>query len=238
MKQIISWWRKHRLIISDPPILTMEGLYPLLLLGLLSVLALTFHLIRIQFSAAVDFSLDWNLFLSWIPLLIAFVTKTISKRFGKLPILIGILSFIWILFFPNAPYMITDLVHLTVDYESNITWHDIIMLFYYAQISLFNGLVSLYWFHQTWIRTYSGRISKLFLLLSFPLGGFGVYLGRIRRLNSWDILHNPQDLFQKIIESTFNQTALLLSVEFGLLLGAFYLVLWGLLRFRVRDRID
>lgn len=238
MKQIISWWRKHKLIISDPPILTMEGLYPLLLLGLLSVLALTFHLIRIQFSEAVDFSLDWNLFLSWIPLLIAFVTKTISKRFGKLPILIGILSFIWILFFPNAPYMITDLVHLTVDYESNITWHDIIMLFYYAQISLFNGLVSLYWFHQTWIRTYSGRISKLFLLLSFPLGGFGVYLGRIRRLNSWDILHNPQDLFQKIIESTFNQTALLLSVEFGLLLGAFYLVLWGLLRFRVRDRID
>ncbi len=236
MKRFISWWRKHRLIISDPPIFTLEGLYPLLLLGLLSLLALTFHLIRIQFSKAVDFSMDWNLFLSWIPLLIAFVTKTISKRFGKLPILIGILSFIWILFFPNAPYMITDLVHLTVDYESNITWHDIIMLFYYAQISLFNGLVSLYWFHQTWIRTYSTRIGWFFLFLSFPLGGFGVYLGRIRRLNSWDILDNPRNIASNILESTLNRTSLLLSVEFGLLLGTLYLVLWGLLRFRVRSR--
>lgn len=236
MKRLISWWRKHRLIISDPPILTLEGLYPLLLLALLSILALTFHLIRIQFSEAVDFSMDWNLFLSWIPLLIAFVAQTLAKRFGKLPVLMGFLSFIWILFFPNAPYMITDLVHLTVDYKRNLTWHDVIMLFYYAQISLFNGLVSLYWFHQSWLRTYSTWLAKLFLFLSFPLGGFGVYLGRIRRLNSWDILHKPQDLLTNIVESAFTRTSLLLSVEFALLLGTLYLVLWGLLRFRVRDR--
>ncbi|TDB68295.1 DUF1361 domain-containing protein [Arundinibacter roseus] len=216
----------------------MEGLFPLLLLSVLSLLALTFHFIRIQFSEAVDFSLDWNLFLSWIPLLLSFIAQTISKRFGKLPVWIAILSIVWLIFFPNAPYMITDLVHLSVDYGSNLTWHDVIMLFYYAQISLINGLVSLYWFHQTWNRTYSNSTGTVLLLASFPLGGFGVFLGRIQRWNSWDILHNPQNLLPNIIESAFNRTAILLSVEFGLLLGTLYLVLWGLLRFRIRDRFS
>ena len=204
------------------------------MLALLSLLAFAFHFIRIQFSEAVDFSLDWNLLLSWIPLLIAFFTKTLSKRLGPLPITVGILSIVWLAFFPNAPYMITDLVHLSVNYYSDRTWHDTIMLFYYAQISLINGLVSLYWFHGTWNRTYSKRTGTILLFLSFPLGGLGVFLGRILRLNSWDFFHKPGQFFLNIFENLYDRTALLLIVEFGMLLGTLYFVLWGLLRFRVR----
>lgn len=204
------------------------------MLAVLSLLALAFHFIRIQFSEAVDFSLDWNLLLSWIPLLIAFFAKTISKRFGPLPLVVGVLSMVWLAFFPNAPYMITDLVHLSVNYESDRTWHDTIMLFYYAQISLINGLVSLYWFHGTWNRTYSRRVGTILLFLSFPLGGLGVFLGRILRLNSWDFFHKPGQFFLNIFENLNDRTALLLIVEFGLLLGTLYGVLWGLLRFRIR----
>lgn len=200
----------------------------------MSLLALGFHLIRIRFSEAVDFSLDWNLFLSWIPLLIAFVARAVSKRFGRLPFAIALLSVFWLIFFPNAPYMVTDLVHLSVDYERDLTWHDAIMLFYYAQISLINGLVSLYWMHGAWNRTYSKKIGLILLLISFPLGGFGVFLGRIVRLNSWDILHNTQSFFNDIWSSVSDRTALLLSVEFGLLLGTLYFVLWVLLRYRSR----
>jgi uncharacterized membrane protein len=200
------------------------------------MLALIFHLIRIYFDQAVDFSLDWNLFLSWIPLLIGFVVRTLTKRFRRLPVLVALLSVAWLAFFPNAPYMVTDLVHITVDYGRNLTWHDIIMLFYYAQISLINGLVSLYWFHRAWIQTYSLAIGNILLFLSLPLGGYGVFLGRILRLNSWDILHDPFGTFFVIIQNTFDSTALLLSVEFGLLIGTLYLMLWGLLRFRIRRR--
>ncbi|MPR32066.1 DUF1361 domain-containing protein [Cytophagaceae bacterium SJW1-29] len=204
------------------------------MLAVLSLLAFAFHFIRIQFSEAVDFSLDWNLLLSWIPLLIAFLARYLSKNMGPLPWVIGMLSVVWLAFFPNAPYMITDLVHLSVNYESDRTWHDAIMLFYYAQISLINGLVSLYWFHGAWNRTYSKRVGTILLFLSFPLGGLGVYLGRILRINSWDLFHKPGQFFLNVFENLYDRTALLLIVEFGLLLGTLYAMLWGLLKFRAR----
>lgn len=115
---------------SDPPIITMEGLFSLLLLLVLSLVAVFFHLIRIYFNSPVDFSMDWNLFLSWIPLIVAFLADNFTKRFGKIPVWLILLSLVWLAFFPNAPYMITDLAHLTVDYQRDLTWHDTIMLFF------------------------------------------------------------------------------------------------------------
>jgi uncharacterized membrane protein len=231
----MSNFRRSKIQISEPPVISLEGLYPLLLLLLLSLVALTFHMIRIQFNEAVDFSLDWNLLLSWIPLLLAFTASSLGKRYGKLPILTALLSFLWLLFFPNAPYMITDLIHLsTDDYARDLTWHDMIMLFYYAQVSLINGLVSLYWIHRSWQRNYSQTIGNILMLISLPLAGFGVYLGRMQRWNSWDLLHNVENLLISMGESLTDRTALLLSFEFALLIGMLYLMLWALLRLRIR----
>lgn len=234
MERILQWWKNYRFSISDPPIISMEGLYPLLLLLVLSLVAVFFHLVRILFNAAVDFSMDWNLFLSWIPLMAAFFINNITRRFGRLPFLVIAISLFWLAFFPNAPYMITDLAHLSVDYQRDLTWHDTIMLFCYAEVSLFNGLVSLYWIHQTWIRVFNKRTSTTLLLLSLPLAGFGVYLGRVRRMNSWDILHDPRLILENLFQSMLDRTALVISLEIGLLLGMLYLVLWAIVRFRVR----
>lgn len=212
----------------------MEGLYPLLLLLVLSLLAVFFHLVRILFNAPVDFSMDWNLFLSWIPLMTAFFINNITRRFGHLHFLVLISSLLWLAFFPNAPYMITDISHLSIDLKRDLTWHDTIMLFCYAEVSLFNGLVSLYWIHQTWRRVFTKSVSTTFLLASLPLAGFGVYLGRVRRMNSWDILHDPRVILDNLLKSMLDRTALVISLEIGLLLGMLYLVLWAIIRFRVR----
>jgi uncharacterized membrane protein len=212
----------------------MEGLYPLLLLLVLSLLAVFFHLVRILFNAPVDFSMDWNLFLSWIPLITAFLINNLTRRFGYLHFLVIIMSLVWLAFFPNAPYMITDISHLSIDLQRDLTWHDTIMLFCYAEVSLFNGLVSLYWIHQTWRRVFTKTISSAFLLASLPAAGFGVYLGRVRRMNSWDIIHDPRIILENLFESMFDRTALVMSLEIGLLLGMLYLVLWAIIRFRVR----
>lgn len=238
LKRLIHRFWKYRIMVSEPPIITLEGLYPLLLLLLLSMVALTYHMIRIQFKEAVDFSLDWNLFLSWIPLLVAFMVDVSVKRFGKLPIWVGFWSVLWILFFPNAPYMITDLVHLSGDMRHDLTWHDMIMLFFYAEVSLFNGLVSVYWMHRCWQKTYTKTLGNILLAISFPLAGFGIYLGRMQRWNSWDLIHTPKSLLNAAWESLTDRTALVLSLEFGVLLSMLYLVLWALLRFRVRHIND
>jgi uncharacterized membrane protein len=178
--------------------------------------------------------MDWNLFLSWIPLVVAFLTNILTKRFGEIRVTVIILSILWLAFFPNAPYMITDLAHLSVDYQRDLTWHDTIMLFLYAEVSLFNGLVSLYWIHQAWKDVFSRSYTNFFLIASLPLAGFGVYLGRVRRMNSWDIIHDPYKILDNLFESLMDRTALLFSLEVGILLGMLYLVLWGIIRFRVR----
>ena len=64
--------------------------------------------------------------------------------------------------------------------------------------------------------------------------GFGVYLGRVRRMNSWDIIHEPDAIINNLIESILDRTALVFSLEIGMLLGILYLVLWGVIRFRIR----
>ncbi|PWJ56000.1 putative membrane protein [Dyadobacter jejuensis] len=234
IENIFKWFRNYRLSVSEPPIISLEGIYTLLLLLGLSLVAVCFHLVRILYNAPVDFSMDWNLFLSWIPLIVAFLANNISIHFRQGRLLLAVLSVFWLAFFPNAPYMITDLSHLVVDFQRDLTWHDNIMLFTYAEVSLFNGLVSLYWIHSSWKRVYHSRVSWLLLLGSFPLAGYGVYLGRVRRMNSWDILHDPHKIMQSLVDSLMDRTALLLSLEIGALLAVLYLVLWSIIRFRIR----
>src|SRR5262245_33382879 len=57
--------------------------------------------------------LGWNLILAWVPLLIALV---IARRHapGTRPswLLSGVLGAVWLAFLPNAPYLVTDLIHL------------------------------------------------------------------------------------------------------------------------------
>ncbi len=226
----------YKVSINGPPVVTLEGLLTLLLLFILSLAALLYHLIRIQYNEAIDFSMDWNLLLSWIPLLIAYGSRLHSRKFPRQYLVTIVLSIAWLLFFPNAPYMITDLIHLSVDYDRDLTWHDTIMLFYYAEVSLINGLVSMYWMHRTWVHVFGKRPGLLLVLGSLPLAGLGVYLGRIGRLNSWDILHNPLQLGKALLASLSDRTALLLSLEFALLLGMLYLLLWVLLRIRIRSQ--
>ena len=234
MERLIRWIREYRFSLTEPPVVSIEGLFSLLLLLVLSLLAVFFHLVRIYFDAPVDFSMDWNLFLSWIPLIIAFIANTLTKRYGKIPITLIVISISWLVFFPNAPYMITDLAHLTVDYQRDLTWHDTIMLFIYAEVSLFNGLVALYWIHQSWRTVFKPSVSTLFLLISLPMAGFGVYLGRVKRMNSWDVIHDPLGTLYNLFQSLMDRTALVLSLEIGILLGMLYLVLWVIVRFRVR----
>ncbi len=234
MEHFIKWLKDYRFSVSDPPIVSIEGVVSLILLLILSLIAVFFHLVRIYFDAPVDFSMDWNLFLSWIPLLLAFLANSLTKRFGKIPVTVSLVSIVWLGFFPNAPYMITDLAHLTVDYQRDLTWHDTIMLFIYAEVSLFNGLVSLYWIHQSWRKVFQRKVSSTLLAISLPLAGFGVYLGRVKRLNSWDVVNDPINLMNNLLQSLMDRTALLLSLEIGILLGMLYGVLWVIIRFRLR----
>jgi uncharacterized membrane protein len=129
--------------------------------------------------------LPWNLILAWVPLgfaLLPFENYTPLKRLGVIVA--------WLLFFPNAPYIITDLIHLRPRGTFPL-WYDAILVYSFAFTGLFVGMMSaliVYRKLQTFISVW---VSKGLLLFAMLLSGYGIYIGRFLRWNSWDILFDP-----------------------------------------------
>ncbi|MBQ7889882.1 MAG: DUF1361 domain-containing protein [Erysipelotrichaceae bacterium] len=148
--------------------------------------------------------LFWNLFLAVLPVFFALGAQMLLhwNLFT-----IG-LSVLWLLFLPNACYMVTDLIYL--DSSSFVGSQDIylqnlsawIELFYIASgvfFAMVSGLFSTYLITQK-LHFKSYLLRLLWIVLISLLCGYGVYIGRFLRLNSWDILH-PFSLFQKLLEN-------------------------------------
>lgn len=138
--------------------------------------------------------LVWNLFLAAIPLGFAVLLSKVERWRLAAPLISG-----WLLFFPNAPYVLTDLLHLRP--RSGIpVWYDLLMLLSFALVSLWLGFQSLQ-LVQVWIaRKSSALMAWSFVAVSLFLSGFGIYLGRFLRWNSWDIVSNPVSLMGDIWE--------------------------------------
>jgi uncharacterized membrane protein len=132
--------------------------------------------------------LVWNLVLAWVPLVLALGAYAAARgRHGAATVVLGVL---WLLFFPNAPYLLTDFIHL---HESTATplWYDALMLAAFAWTGLALGFASLYVMQTIWERATSPAVSWLGVVGALALASFGVYLGRFLRFNSWDALVRP-----------------------------------------------
>jgi len=136
----------------------------------------------------------WNLFLAWIPFQVSLYLS--GKKDGRKWVQIFLLA-VWLLFFPNALYIITDLVHL----EGKTTvpvWYDAVLLFTSAIAGLMMAFASLYKVEACFSKRLSNSATNKLVLLCLFLGSFGVYLGRFLKLNSWDIVTNPSELVKEI----------------------------------------
>lgn len=132
-------------------------------------------------------SIAWNLFLAFIPLLFSSLLLRVKKR---MIFQIPMMAF-WLLFFPNAFYLITDLIHLE-EVSGAPLWYDAMLLFAASVTGVLAALIS---FSQV-MRFATGYINKglyLHLIASLLMfaAAFGVYLGRFSRWNSWDIFIHP-----------------------------------------------
>jgi uncharacterized membrane protein len=164
-----------------------------LALVLASLLSCALVVVRHYYSGTTAYLFFfWNLFLAWVPLAAALLFYGLAARQSRHWSLLLAAAIIWLLFFPNAPYIVTDIVHLRaappVPY-----WYDIICVMAFAQTGLFLGYLSLYLMQEV-VRAWTTRwVGWLFALAMLGLSAFGVYLGRFLRWNSWDALVNPFD---------------------------------------------
>jgi uncharacterized membrane protein len=168
---------------------------PMLALMFATTASVVFVLTRIAWTRDLHYGfLVWNLFLAWLPLLFALLAReTFRTKQQKTWRLLG-LAGAWFLFFPNAPYIFTDLIHLTARFP-RFFWTDLTLILLCAFTGLMLGFVSLY-FMQAIVARLFGRVAGwLFVALAVGLGSLGIYLGRFLRFNSWDVLLRPGKIY-------------------------------------------
>jgi len=167
-----------------------------MLLILMTVFCFSLSAFRYYISdTKVFLFLNWNLFLAWIPLLLSSLILAFNIK-SKISLIFIIV--VWILFFPNSPYILTDLFHLKVRNSVPI-WYDLIVILSYAWTGLICGFISLNDIEKR-LSEYSKRNSITGVIIFFLfMSSFGVYLGRFLRWNSWDVLNNPFGLFSDIV---------------------------------------
>lgn len=193
-------------------------------LALASVLGCALVAARILLSGrAQQLYLIWNLFLAWIPLLLAFRLEALHRVNACRGLQFWGVATAWLLFFPNAPYIVTDLSHLTLPLTSR-WWTDLVIIVLFAVIGLVLGFLSLHRLHGLLSRRHGGPVGWLFVFGVAFMGGFGVYVGRFERWNSWDIVLRPLAL----LTDSFNWVDRD-SVKFSLLFGSFLLIAYTLL---------
>ncbi|MBL7701867.1 MAG: DUF1361 domain-containing protein [Ferruginibacter sp.] len=138
--------------------------------------------------------LVWNIFLAWIPCIISSLFK---KMADKLTWKQALVFCCWLAFFPNALYIVTDLIH--IQHESIVPkWFDALLLFSSALLGLMLAFISLYRVETFLNKVINKKLRPPFILLILFLGSFGVYLGRFLRWNSWDIITNPMQLLLSV----------------------------------------
>jgi uncharacterized membrane protein len=187
-------------------------------------------LVRNVHTGNVNFRyLIWNLFLAWIPFALAVFVydRWRRRRTGMLLLTLGGL---WLLFFPNAPYIATDFVHLQ---RSSLVpyWYDAVTIAAFAWVGLMLGFASLY-LMQTVVRQWRGVAAGwVFAVFAIGLCSLGIYLGRFLRLNSWDALEHPSVLpriAHAVARDPFAyQEAIAVTVLFTLALSFAYFLLYS-----------
>lgn len=140
--------------------------------------------------------LNWNLFLAFIPWLITSFL-VMYPRFRKNIFLLVAMIALWIVFFPNAPYILTDLFHLRWSTAAPI-WFDTIMILSFAWTGLCFGFLSLMDIDKLLSEKLSAFLSKLIITILLFAAGFGVYIGRYLRWNSWDLINEPSGIISDI----------------------------------------
>jgi uncharacterized membrane protein len=170
------------------------------------------------------FFLIWNLFLAWIPYWLA-MTLDLATRLKpdlsrwSICFLLGT----WLLFFPNAPYIITDLLHL---HERTAVphWYDVVLFMSFVWTGLLVGYCSLFEVQRFLESRFRPTFSWFLTVLAIFLSGFGVYMGRFQRWNSWDILRNPLVLLRQQAHVLMNPMDNLATLGVAVVLSGFMLI--------------
>ena len=204
----------------------------------LSGLVVAMVAVRVVYSGNSNYeALVWNLFLAWIPFGFAlYVYDRYRSGAARTQLLLG--GAFWLLFFPNAPYIVTDFKHLRT-WTGAPLWYDVVLVSAGAWAGLVLGFISLYLMQAVMRRALGALNAWLFVLVAIVLSSFGIYLGRFQRSNSWDVFIRPRtfasDVWTRLADPSEYTRVAAVTVLFTAFLAATYLVFYSFARATVRE---
>ena len=168
-----------------------------LFMAFISFICFSLSVFRLIYSDTyIFFFLNWNLFLAFVPWLCSSIIVIYPNlRKNKLAVTLLVLS--WLLFFPNAPYILTDLFHLRMNTSMPI-WFDLVLILCFAWTGLLFGIMSLWDIESILRKMINKNVVRVIAVGLLFLGSYGIYVGRYLRWNSWDILREPMELIFNI----------------------------------------
>ena len=182
--------------------------------------------------------LAWNLFLAWIPLAAAIAVYDASRRGTKLSRLLP-LAALWLLFLPNAPYLLTDFVHLGSRDDAPL-WFDISLFGSFAWTGMLLGFLSIFVMQAVVRRAYGWIWSWVLVGGSLAASSFGIYLGRVLGWNSWDLVLRPgallADIWARIADPLAYPRGVGMTLALTAVLWTGYLTLYAFARLGATER--
>lgn len=189
---------------------------------LFAVYCCTLLLCRAKLTNSIYlFFLIWNLFLAIIPYAITSYIS-LNSLVANNTIIRFLAATTWLLFLPNSFYILTDLVHI-VRSSGSLFYLDLVIISSFATIGFLLGLLSLITFEKIYFSNINRDFKQVLVPVICLLCGFGIYLGRILRYNTWDVISNPVQLFMDLIAIAFTSKAILFAALFGTFIYFSYL---------------
>jgi len=181
-------------------------------------------------NQSLDFwYLPYNLALALAPLLMAVWLKRLLRIRAWSSWLSLLVTLLWVLFLPNAFYIVTDFIHLTETSRIDIV-QDVVMLMQFSFVGLAFGFLSVFIVHTEFIKRVSARLATPAVIILLLLSSFAIYLGRDLRWNSWDIVTHPlgliMDVFSRIVNPLAHPQTFIMTFSFFVMLGTMYGVIW------------
>ncbi len=169
----------------------------------------------------------WNLFLAFIPLVLSF--WLFLRRSIKRSLLWWIIFVTFVTFLPNASYLLTDIIHLIAAIRAGYSIWITTLIF----IPLHLSAIAIGWLayvisliNQSYYlkKQGKGRFIVTSELITHALSAVGIYLGRFRRFNSWDLVTKPNILLSSTIDDlTTKKPLLVIAVTFIVLTILYWL---------------
>ena len=206
-------------------------------LAVISVFCVSLSLFRAAYTGTQGFLfLNWNLVLACIPWLLTsfMILRELKGTFSVLLVMA-----VWLLFFPNSLYIITDLIHLG-SIKGAPVWLDLILILAFAWTGLcfgFSSLMDIEGKLSTRFKLSRRQVTVLSVGMLF-LAAFGIYLGRFLRWNSWDLLGYPRALLDDVFDPFTDPANNLRFWGFTLAMGTLLNLMYFGVRMLVRNRIS